>query len=181
MLECRTAHSSQLAARAPVLGRYDHSMLTAWSASRAQRRVRAYAGPARLLALAVLVFSLVIAHGVSCGTTDGRPANGTAADAAVSTAAGAVVSVPEGAAHEHGHGHEPPCESEPQHEHEDPHTGGECVSGQPQQGPVLNAPCPAPFTQDAGDARTTGMVEPPTSEPAVIPLAASRRSVVQRI
>jgi hypothetical protein len=144
-------------------------MITAWSPCRWQR-VRTFAGLAPLLWLAMLVFSLVVSHGVSADSAEGHAAPRTAVSVQTAFhhdhegASSAAVTASD--ADSGGHGHD------------SPHAGEECASGLPQQGPDLDAPCLAPSTWGAGSALAAGEARPSNQLPAVLPLAASRHSVV---
>ncbi|NUK13651.1 hypothetical protein HRW18_38095 [Streptomyces lunaelactis] len=99
-------------------------MVTAWSSSR-MSRARSSAGPLRMLWVAMMLFAFVYAHGVSAEGVIGH----LDASATVHTAAAidghAVEDVP---VDHHGGGHGPS------------HPAQECVTGQPQQTPALDAP-----------------------------------------
>lgn len=152
-------------------------MVTAGSQLRAPG-ARTYAGPRQLLWLAVLLFSLVLTHGLSVESAEGHsaPAPGTAASAPAAVAHAAVAHVPDadaGTDSDPGPGHGPEQDSR--------HAADECLSGQPEQGPELDGPCLAPRTWDPGRDRAAGSARVPGAEPAVIPLAASRCSVVRQV
>ncbi|MEV3989917.1 DUF6153 family protein [Streptomyces sp. NPDC049837] len=106
-----------------------------WSRSRA-------AGPLRTWVLAALLLALAYTHGVS-----GESAAGHAhprASSAVTLAADGTA--PAG----HTHDHTVPDHGERNADHHDApspdHAAHHCVSGQPEQGPALPAPCEAPLT-----------------------------------
>ncbi|WP_267241624.1 hypothetical protein [Streptomyces sp. PR69] len=108
-------------------------------------QTRPSAGAPRLLWTAIALFAFLYAHGVS-------------ADAAVDhLAAGPAVA----AASAHGHTSQstPPDRRGPADRHDEghghSHAAEECVPGQPQQGPALDAPsaCALPCGQSAAAAR----------------------------
>ncbi|GHH26573.1 hypothetical protein [Streptomyces lanatus] len=100
-------------------------MVTAWSPWRIGG-TRADAGSLpRVLALAVLLFGVLMTHGGHAESADGHlsiSATASAAPVSSYTAAGAD---------DHRGGHTPA------------HPGEQCLSGQPQQGSALAAPCSA--------------------------------------
>ncbi|MGW3623673.1 hypothetical protein [Streptomyces sp. NPDC000880] len=97
-------------------------MVTAWSSSR-MSRARSSAGPLHVLWVAMTLFAFVYAHGVSAeGVTGHLHASATAVDAFHGHA------VEDAPVEHHGGGHGP---SHPAHE---------CVPGQPQETPALDAP-----------------------------------------
>ncbi|MGW7368600.1 hypothetical protein ACWGI8_35545 [Streptomyces sp. NPDC054841] len=118
-------------------------MVTAWSSSR-MSRARSSAGPLRMLWVAVMLFAFVYAHGVSAeGVTGHLDASATvrAATAMDSHAmdshlmdSHAAEDVP---VDHHGGGHGPS------------HPAQECVPGQPEQTPALDAPGACAFVEQA--------------------------------
>jgi hypothetical protein len=105
-------------------------------------RPRSSAGSRHLLLVAMLLFGLVYAHGVSAEGVAGHlsPASTTAVAAAdVQLADGEPGAVFHGPRAKPGKatGHH-------DDEHDTSHPVQECVPGQPQQGPELEAPCVSP-------------------------------------
>ncbi|MFF7794601.1 hypothetical protein [Streptomyces sp. NPDC007991] len=150
-------------------------MMTAWSLPRLVR-ARASAGSLlRVLAMVVLLFGVVSAHGLSAESTEGHlvtsavapaaPLHGKVLAAGDEQAAPRLVAI-----------------GEPGGGHGSSHTREHCVSGQPQQGPVLTPPCCAQSVAESADAgRVSG--RPSRNEPA-LPAASSpalRLSVVQQV
>jgi hypothetical protein len=98
-------------------------------------RIRVAAGPLlRVSALAVLLFGIVFTHGLHPESAEGHLVTGVAAPAAVAVAGNvggadgqAVFRLAAIGEPREGHGSSHPIEH--------------CVSGQPQQGPVLTPPC----------------------------------------
>ncbi|MFG3542110.1 hypothetical protein [Streptomyces clavifer] len=100
-------------------------MVTAWSSSRVSR-ARSSAGPLRVLWVALTLFAFVYAHGVSQEAVSGHldaSATASAADA------GHGLSVEDEPTDHHGGGDHGPA-----------HAAAECVPGQPQQAPTVDAP-----------------------------------------
>lgn len=100
-------------------------MVTAWSSSR-MSRARSSAGPLRMLWVALTLFAFVYAHGVSTEGTTGH----LDTSPSVTTAAVAL----------HGHVVQDPPVDHHEGEHGPSHPAHECVPGQPQQTPALDAP-----------------------------------------
>ncbi|MBT2510513.1 hypothetical protein J7I98_32640 [Streptomyces sp. ISL-98] len=99
-------------------------MVTAWSSSR-MSRARSSAGPLRVLWVALALFAFVYAHGVSTEGVTGHLGVGTPTHAAAAVHGHTVQDEP---VDHHGGGHGPS------------HPAEECVPGQPQQTPALDAP-----------------------------------------
>ncbi|WP_086560863.1 hypothetical protein [Streptomyces africanus] len=142
-------------------------MITAWSLPRLVR-ARASAGPLlRVLAMVVLLFGIVSAHGLSAEGTEGHLATSAVAPVAPphEQTAPRLVAI-----------------GEPGEGHGSSHTGEHCVSGQPQQGPVLTPPC---FAQSVAASTDPGRVSggPGRDEPALSAASSSalRLSVVQQV
>ncbi|MDQ0753296.1 hypothetical protein QF034_007527 [Streptomyces africanus] len=142
-------------------------MITTWSLPRLVR-ARASAGPLlRVLAMVVLLFGVLSAHGLSAESAAGHLVTGAVAPVAPldEQAAPRLVAIGEP-----GDGHGPS------------HTGEHCVSGQPQQGPVLTPPC---FAQSVAESTDPGRVSgrPGRNEPALSAASSSalRLSVVQQV
>jgi hypothetical protein len=100
-------------------------MVTAWSSSR-MSRARPSAGPLRVLWVALTLFAFVYAHGVS---TEGVTGHLDASTTAPTTAAIHDHAVEDAPVDHHGGGGHGPS-----------HPAQECVPGQPQQTPALDAP-----------------------------------------
>ncbi|MDQ1014180.1 hypothetical protein [Streptomyces afghaniensis] len=142
-------------------------MITAWSLPHLVR-ARASAGPLlRVVALVVLLFGVVSAHGLSAESTEGHLVTSALAPVAPlhEQAAPRLVAI-----------------GEPGGGHGSSHTSEHCVSGQPQQGPVLTPPCSAQSVAESTDVgRLWG--RPGRNEPA-LPAASSsalRSSVVRQV
>lgn len=99
-------------------------MVTAWSSSR-MSRARSSAGPLRVLWVAMMLFAFVYAHGVSIEGVTGHLDAGATAPAAAAIHDHVVEDAPV----DHHGGEHPPS-----------HPAQECVPGQPQQTPALDAP-----------------------------------------
>jgi len=138
-------------------------------------RVRVAAGPLlRVSALAVLLFGIVFTHGLHAESGEGHLVTGVAAPAAVSVTGdvggGDGRAVPRLAAI-----------GEPREGYGSSHPNEHCVSGQPQQGPVLTPPC---FAVSVGEsavgerALTRWALDGPM--PATVP-SALRLSVLQQV
>ncbi|WP_051854866.1 hypothetical protein [Streptomyces sp. NRRL B-1347] len=126
----------------------------------------------RLLALAVLLFAVALAHGASPGN-----AGAHLATSAVSVQS-AAEDVPDAKAGptalgtaDDGHG-----------EHGPAHPNEQCASGQPTQGSALAPPCLAASVgqPDTPGHRPAGR-SPGTAEYAVTPAVALKTSVVQQV
>ncbi|MEV0371657.1 hypothetical protein AB0I10_17810 [Streptomyces sp. NPDC050636] len=140
-------------------------------------RDRISAVPLRALWLAALLFGVVIVHGACAGSSQAH------------LAAAAPV-----AASSHGgpHGHAAPPVSSPtavQTPVLDEGGGGTpahhqaetCVSGQPQQGAELPAPCAAPTTDSAVPAPAQGRFGVAGGTSTLPPLRSATGSVVQQV
>ncbi|MBT2401783.1 hypothetical protein, partial [Streptomyces sp. ISL-100] len=98
--------------------------VTAWSSSR-MSRARTSTGPLRVLWVAMTLFAFVYAHGVS---TEGVTGHLDASAIAPVTAGFHDHAAPDVPVDHHGGGHD------------QSHPAQECVPGQPQQTPALDAP-----------------------------------------
>lgn len=150
-------------------------MITAWSLPRLVR-ARASAGPLlRVLAMVVLLLGILSAHGVSAESTGGHLVTSAAAPVAVLheeiLAAEDEQAAPRAVAID-----------EPGGGHGSSHTSEHCVSGQPQQGPVLTPPCfTVSVAESTGAERRSGR---PSLHEQVLSAALSsalRLSVVQQV
>ncbi|WP_228044784.1 hypothetical protein [Streptomyces ferrugineus] len=142
-------------------------------------RIRSDAGPLlRLLAFAVLLFGVLVTHGVHVESVQGHLS--TSAMAAAGPAAdgarhGVVDPVPQFAAEgdvHHGGGHE---STQP---------GEQCASGQPQQGSALALPCLAASVRasaGADDASTVRLSAADRAVDGASPAALRAASVVQQV
>lgn len=150
-------------------------MITAWSLPRLVR-ARASAGPLlRVLAMVVLLFGVVSAHGLSAESAAGH---------LVTSAAAPVVPSHEEPLGAEGEQAAPQlvAAGEPGGGHGASHTGEHCVPGQPQQGPVLTPPCSAvSVAESTGIGRGSG--RPSLDGPALSAVSSSalRLSVVQQV
>ncbi len=150
-------------------------MVTAWSPPRIVR-ARACAGPLlRVLAMAVLLFGVVFTHAVNAESVQGHlvssaavPATGLPAEARDATDVHALP--------------RPAAIAEPHGDHGSSHPSEHCVSGQPQQGPVLTPPCCAASVSES-PASGRASVGRGLNEPALLVRspAALRLSVVQQV
>ncbi|MFC5799784.1 hypothetical protein [Streptomyces formicae] len=143
-------------------------MVTARS-SRNNPRARLSAGAWRMLWIATLLFSFLYTHGASAETA--------ASHLTTVTAVPAAQSVPDHAAEERV-----PHTSPGHHGEHDSHPAGECVSGQPQQGPGLSTPALVPL-EGASRCRLIvgGKSGAILSESALPPPRSAADSVIQRI
>jgi len=105
-------------------------------------RLRSSAGSRHLLLVAMLLFAIVYGHGVSAEGVVGHlaPAN---APAAASAGAQGADGEP-GTVVQDGHAAPGAKTGHRDHEHGSSHPMQECVPGQPQQGPGVEAPCVSP-------------------------------------
>ncbi|MFD7233181.1 hypothetical protein [Streptomyces sp. NPDC059881] len=144
-------------------------MVTAWSSCN-KPRARLSAGAWRMLWMAALLFGFLYTHGASAETAASHLTSVAVAPAAHS--------VPGHAADEPDR-HTPPGHND---EEDDSHPAGECVSGQPQQGPGLSAPSLTPLE---GTSSCRLFVEGKSgailSESALPPPRSSASSVIERI
>ncbi|MGW1375539.1 hypothetical protein ACWD6P_14860 [Streptomyces sp. NPDC002446] len=109
-------------------------MVTTWSTS-GMSRARSSAGPLRVWWVAMVLFSLVYAHGVSAEGIAGHLGASAAASVVAEKAEKAdEAAQAQAAIAPHGGGHG-----------EHSHPAEDCQSGQPQQGPALAAPCASPL------------------------------------
>lgn len=143
-------------------------MITAWSPPFGAPRFRLSAGSRRLLLVAMLLFGLMYAHGVSA---EGVAGHVTSASTSASAAAGTHGSSGESETAVQGP-HAVPAETAEHHddEHDSSHaTTQECVPGQPQQGPEMEAPCVSAWPVEAAvsdqslgaPVRSESVVPPP--------------------
>ncbi|HCA84472.1 MAG TPA: hypothetical protein DEQ61_02570 [Streptomyces sp.] len=145
-------------------------------------RTRASAGPLPLLWLAVLLLSIVFTHGMTAESAEGHVTAGVAAP--VSASAGIHEGHTGGAGDAVAYASLEVETSEDRHDGEgSAHAGQECVSGQPQQGLDLAAPCLvmldwAPPTH-AYAVGKSGLFRP--EESALPPMTGTRDSVVQQV
>lgn len=131
------------------------------------------AGPWRMWVLAALLLTLMYSHGVSAESAAGHAHLGAPTNTAALNAPD-----PDPAAHSHeapdphsGQGH-----TDHQDAPEPDHAAHQCVSGQPQQGAALPAPCEAqaihrpPYAYAAGAARpvTALLASAPVPDSAVL-------------
>lgn len=152
-------------------------MVTAWSPQR-MLRARSDAGPLlRVLAVAVLLFGVLLTHGVHVETVAGHlstsattspvpPADDIRHVAAESSPLFAGVSG------DHRGGHEPS------------HPGQECVSGQPQQGSVLASPCFAASVRESTGAEDASALRVSAADlraGGMSPMAPRAASLVQQV
>lgn len=159
-------------------------MITAWSPTHLVR-ARASAGPLlRVLAMAVLLFGVLLAHGPygphvpHVESVRGHLVTSAPVPAYVSSDGG------------HGVLHLTATQvlaqraemGEPQGGHGPAHQGEHCVSGQPQQGPVLTPPC---FAASVSESAAVGYasVRRGEGEPVISSAssAALRLSVVRQV
>lgn len=141
-------------------------------------RTRFGAGPlARVLALAVLLFGVLVTHGVHLESARGHLSTSATVPAAPSADGvhhAAVEPAPllAGEAGDHHGGHAPS------------HPGEHCVSGQPQQGPALAWPCFAALVRASASSHDATTVRGPAAggpldgEP---PAALRAASVVRQV
>jgi len=151
------ARCSRTGGQSPPTGRYDHGMVTAWTPRR-RSGTRLGAGPLlRVVALAVLLFSVLVTHGANVESAQGHLSTSAMAPAAAPvehTRDAAVDSAPQlvaAADGRHG-GHEPS------------HPGEQCASGQPQQSSVSGTPCFAASVRESFRAVHASAVRLPTAE-----------------
>ncbi|MCX4905428.1 hypothetical protein [Streptomyces sp. NBC_00878] len=154
-------------------------MITAWLPPR-MARARVSAGPSlRVLAMAVLLFGVVIGfvfgHGLHVESVEGHPATSAAepvhevAEEALDATDPQVLS-------------RPAAMGKPDDGYGSSHPGQHCVSGQPPQGPVVTPPC---FAVSVGESSAVGpaSAERGLNEPvlsAASPMSL-RMSVVQQV
>ncbi|MFC8342702.1 hypothetical protein [Streptomyces sp. NPDC057280] len=150
-------------------------MITAWSLLRVPR-VRVAAGPPlRVSALAVLLFGVVFTHGLHAESAEGHLVTGVTGLAVVSVAVEADVTDEQTVSRLAATG-------EPREGHGFSHPNEHCVSGQPQQGPVLTPPS---FAVSVGESAVTGthLAQRAFGGPvlAAVPSAARGSSVVRQV
>ncbi|OUD00283.1 hypothetical protein CA983_26445 [Streptomyces swartbergensis] len=152
-------------------------MVTAWSPWRSVR-TRSGAGPLpRVLAFAVLLFGVLVTHGVHVESAQGHLSAGATVVVAPSADGGrhaAVEPAPPFAAEtgDHHGGHEPS------------HPGEHCVSGQPQQGSVLVSPCSTAAVRESSGSYDASTVRGPAAGgpmDGASPVALRAASAVRRV
>lgn len=151
-------------------------MITAWSPSR-MLGVRSAGQVLRVLALAVLLFGVVVTHGVHVESVSGHLSASATASAAPSvndvrraTAEPSPLIAGE-VDDDHG-GHEPS------------HPGEQCASGQPQQGSAFVSPCFAASVRESASADNASTARfPAAGRPldGAPPAALRAASVVQQV
>src|SRR3954447_21139210 len=110
-------------------------MIATWS-PRCIARARISAGLPRALTLAVLLFSVLFAHGLH--------AEGIKGHLSTSAAAALADPAPIGTATQDGQAPNPAAVTDGRHDdHGSPHPAEHCASGQPQQGTTGISPCSA--------------------------------------
>ncbi|MCX5257331.1 hypothetical protein OOK27_24945 [Streptomyces canus] len=128
-----------------------------------------------MLAMAVLLFGVVFTHGLHVESGEGHLVTSAAAPAqefseGAFDATGTQVPFPRAAIGERHGGHAPA------------HQGEHCVSGQPQQGPVLTPPC---FAASVSESTAVGSASVRRGQGRPVISAASsaalRLSVVQQV
>ncbi|GAA4081799.1 hypothetical protein [Streptomyces shaanxiensis] len=127
------------------MNRYDHGMVTARSTWRMVRTPSDVGPLLRVLALAVLLFGVLVTHAVHVESVRGHLATSAAAPAAFSdddVRGAAVETGPLFAAEADDH----------QGGHEASHPGEQCASGQPQQGSGVVPPCFAASVRESTSA-----------------------------
>lgn len=141
-------------------------MITAWSPPGAPR-ARSSAVSRRLMLVTMLLFGLVFAHGISA---EGASGHVVRADIAASETAGAHGSGAEPGTAVHGtHAGSAEDTEGHQDEHGSSHPALECLPGQPQQGPAMEAPSVCTWHGGAavsdqwrdGSVRSEGASAPP--------------------
>lgn len=152
-------------------------MVTAWSPWHSVR-IRFGAGPlARVPALVVLLFGVLVTHGVHVESAHGHlstSATVLAASSADGVRDAAVEPAPPLAVETDAHhgGHEPS------------HPGEHCLSGQPQQGSGLVSPCPTTAVRASSGAFDASTLRgPAVGGPldGASPVALRAASVVRRV
>ena len=152
-------------------------MVTAWSPWRSVR-TRSGAGPlSRVLALAVLLFGVLVTHGVHVASAQGHLSTSATVPAAAPADGvrhAAVEPAPPVAAetdvHHAGHGPS--------------HPGEHCVSGQPQQGSVLASPGSTAAVRGSSRSYDASTVRGPAAGgpmDGASPVALRAASVVQQV
>ncbi|MGI5347144.1 hypothetical protein ACQEU8_02985 [Streptomyces sp. CA-250714] len=134
---------------------------------------RPSAAPLRFLALAVLLLGLMLTHGMNAenpaGHTDGAPHFGASVPASAHFDTGASGNSHPDSSSDHGHDG-----------HQDKHL--DCLSGQPESGPVLDAPLSSPQHEAHASAEIRQCRTAPVSDPPREGLSAQqRRSTVLRV
>ena len=130
-------------------------MVTAWSPWRIVR-TRSGAGPLlRVLAMAVLLFGVLVTHGVHVDSAKGHLSPSVTAFTAPSDGgvrdAGVVPTLSAADADDHHGSHGPS------------HPGEHCVSGQPQQASALVSPCFAASVRESTSSYDASTVRGPTA------------------
>ncbi|MDN3021409.1 hypothetical protein [Streptomyces sp. S.PB5] len=128
--------------------------------------------------MVALLFGIVFTHGVHAESAEGHLVSGVSGPATAATAAAAeAVHLADGQA-----ASRPAVIGEPRAGHGSSHPNEHCVSGQPQQGPVLTPPC---FAVSVGESATpgrgSGRWAPGAPVLAVASPTALRLSVVQQV
>ncbi|KUN30018.1 hypothetical protein AQJ23_04640 [Streptomyces antibioticus] len=139
-------------------------------------RVRVAAGPLlRVSALAVLLFGIVFTHGLHAESAEGHLVTGVTGPAAVSVAVDVGVAAERAVSRFAAIG-------EPREGHGFSHPNEHCVSGQPQQGPVLTPPS---FAVSVGESTVSGTHLAQRASGgsllAAVPSAARGSSAVQQV
>ncbi|MFI2261113.1 hypothetical protein OHU45_07825 [Streptomyces tubercidicus] len=144
-------------------------MATVRSASSGMRS-RGSAVPFRVLWLAALLFSVLVAHGARAETAEGHLVNAMPAAASAATESGAWLAPEHG-----GHSGQP--------EHPGHHSDELCVSGQPQQGAAMALPCPTPAADSSRHplAQSRSGASAGARAAALPPLRNATGSVVQQV
>lgn len=157
-------------------------MVTAWSPS-GLLRARSSAGPLRLLWLAALLLSVAFTHGVHAESAEGHAMPGATASAHVSI--GMEKGHTGGAGHTDDDAYPSPDVAAADDRHDgdgSSHPAQTCMSGQPQQGMNLAAPCLAPLDwAQHTHAYASGKSGPSRPESALPSSAGSRDSIVQQV
>ncbi|MET9296168.1 hypothetical protein [Streptomyces sp. NPDC003077] len=137
-------------------------------------RTRLTAGPLRLLWLAFLLTGIMLSHGMSAENAEGHVLTGTTA--------AALASSPDTSATDAEWPDRTGPENSPSDGDDFSHTGEECVSGLPQQGSVLGAPCLAPVAGDtAPPAGLPGPFPGDRRAGADTPWTDAKSSIVQQV
>ncbi|MEU8781932.1 hypothetical protein [Streptomyces sp. NPDC048637] len=132
-------------------------------------RNRGSAVPFRVLWLAALLISVLVAHGARAESAEGHLVNAVPVAASATADSGAWL------APEHsGHSQQP--------EHPGHHSDELCVSGQPQQGTAVSLPCPTPSTGSSWHPPAPGRSGASAgARTALPPLRSATGSVVQQV
>ncbi|WP_327223984.1 hypothetical protein [Streptomyces platensis] len=135
-------------------------------------RNRGSAVPFRVLWLAAVLISVLVAHGARAESAEGHLVNAVPVAAAATADSGAWL------APEHsGHCEQPEHPGHPEH-----HSDELCVSGLPQQGAAPALPCPTPSAGCAWQPPAPGRSGASAGARAVLPpLRSATASVVQQV